>query len=341
MITPSDERPPLVRRGFLQASTIVFVLLLPLAAHVAWDYVETRRLNDCLDAIVRRGEPVTAAATDAPSFGLSGQFADADRFYRAASVLAGSFRFGDTPQLTFRMTDAVRTGDVPPDLANALRARTEEFGEALSLADRAAALPFGGFGAGYTFNYLTAGLISLSRLCEMRATERALAGDGDAALASLYADVRLTRAIGRAPQLSGLKLTLERTHPSNAARARLAAALAEIDRDDFLKYDFVRLRAVRIDVVAIHRIPWLARPWTAHQLTHDLDLFATLISAAEQPAPRRVAAVLAVGEWPGIGFSSAQRRVFLEAYVKRLVASAERITCARRLVAGEMVNCQL
>ena len=37
---------------------------------------------------------------------------------------------------------------------------------------------------------------------------------------------------------------------------------------------------------------------------------------------------------------SASDAPLLEPYVKGLVASAERIRCARRLLAGEMVNCQ-
>ena len=76
-------------------------------------------------------------------------------------------------------------------------------------------------------------------------------------------------------------------------------------------------------------------------MTQDLDIFAALVSAAEQPEPARLKAVIAVGDWPVPALSSLQRRAMLEPYAKNLVAAAERIRCARRLVAGEMVNCQL
>ena len=75
-------------------------------------------------------------------------------------------------------------------------------------------------------------------------------------------------------------------------------------------------------------------------LTYDLDVFAALIAAAEQPEPGRLNAVLAVGDWPAPIFYSAQRRAMLDGYVKALVSTADRITCARRLVAGEMVSCK-
>jgi hypothetical protein len=113
-----------------------------------------------------------------------------------------------------------------------------------------------------------------------------------------------------------------------------------VDRDDVLERDFTRQRALTIDQRAVTRMPWLARPWAAHRLTEDLDVFAALITAAELPEPGRVNGVLAVNDWPVPPFKSERRRSMLEPHVKELVAAAARIRCARRLVAGEMVNCQ-
>ena len=343
-MSTTGERP-LVRPGFRTASFVVFVLLLPLVAHSIWDYVEARRLSARLDAIVRQGQPISGAS-NVPLPPSPKGVADADRFYRAAAALAGGSGLSDTQPFAYRMNAAMRSGDVPPELGDGLRARVEEYREALSFADRAAALPFERFGAGYTFNYLTSSLIAVSRLCEMRAFERALAGDGDGALASLYTDVRLGRVIElsvpyfRPPLLAGLKLALDRTTPSSAAREQLGTALAEMDHDDFLERDFVRQRALTIDSRGMTGMPWIPRPWMAHRLTYDLEVFAVLISAAEQPEPGRVNAVLSVGDWPVPAFFSERRKTMLEPYVKGLVASAERIRCARRLLAGEMVNCQ-
>ncbi len=251
MNASSDARPPLVRPGFLRFSTAVFVVLLPFVVHAVWDYVEVRRLSARMDAIARRGEPITMA----PFLPVTSSATDADRFYRAAAALSAGYGLIDGAQVVFQMHAALRTGDVTPEALGQIQAHLAKYGEALSLADRAAELPFERFLPGYTFNYLIAGLNSVSRLCEMRATERALAGDGDAALASLFTDVRLERAMGRPPQLYGLKLALDRTHPSAAARTKLARALAEIDRDDFLKRDFMRLRAFAIDQRRVDAAP--------------------------------------------------------------------------------------
>jgi hypothetical protein len=301
VIASSDARSPLVRPGFLRFSTGVFLVLLPFVVHAVWDYIEVRRLSARMDAIAQRGQPITMA----PFLPVTSSATDADRFYRAAAALSGGYGLIDGAQVVFQMHAALRTGDVTPEALGQIRAHIAEYGEALSLADRAAELPFERFLPGYTFNYLIAGLNSVSRLCEMRATERALAGDGDAALASLFTDVRLERAMGRPPQLYGLKLALDRTHPSAGARAKLAHALAEIDRDDFLKRDIMRLRAFVIDQRRVDAMPWIVRPWWTHRLTADLDVFAALVSAAEQPEPGRLGAVLAVNDWPVMAFSSA------------------------------------
>ena len=345
MINSFNERLPLVRPAFLRWSTVAFALLLPFVAHSIWDYTEARRLRARIDAIVFQTQPVTVAPNNRSPQAAAGA-ADAERFYRAAAALAGGFLRGDSGPQMYRMNAAIRGGDIPPDLLRDVRARVAEYGEALTLADRAAALPLEQPAPGSPFIYLTAELIAVSRLCQMRAMERALAGDGDAALASLYTDLRLERVLElsvpyyRPAQLAELMLALARTRPSAAARARLGAALAEIDRDDFLRRDFVRTRALTISHRAITRTPWIARPWLAHRLTSDLDVFAALVSAAEQPEPGRVRAVIAVGDWPEAALGSDQRRSLLEPHVKALVAAAGRIRCARRLVAGEMVNCQ-
>src|SRR6185436_11493297 len=82
MTSASASRPRRSRgRRFAIAA---FVLLLPVAAWSAWDYVEARRLSSAVGEIRRRGEPVTTLrpqtrAEDAPN--------NAARFYDAAGAL--------------------------------------------------------------------------------------------------------------------------------------------------------------------------------------------------------------------------------------------------------------
>ena len=335
-MTTSVPRPPRVRLRFV----VALMLVLPFLAHAIWDYVEARRLNARIDSIILSGAP-TSTDRYQP---LTGGAADADRYYRAAAALAGGFRLPASPQMAYRVNAAMRDGNWTPDLVDELRARVDEHREALSLVDRAAALPFEGFSAGWSYNYLGAGIIGLSRLCELRATERALAGDSDAAFDSLYSGVQLVRAMGRAPQqLAALRVIVARTKPSPAAQARLADALAVLDRDDRMAQDFLRLRAVLLDEHrrGLNLMPWIARPWMAHLLTRRLDVFAALIAAAQKPPAERHAAVMAVGDWPmPFPVPADLSRLQLNLQVSSSERQVAAIRCARRLVAGEVVDCQ-
>jgi len=50
-------------------------------------------------------------------------------------------------------------------------------------------------------------------------------------------------------------------------------------------------------------------------------------------------AVMAVGEWPGLNLPSPLSRKQLEVQVSAVERQTATIRCARRLVAGEVVNC--
>lgn len=333
-MTRPDSPPPLVRARFV----VALMLVLPFLAHAIWDYVEARRLHARIDAIVRSGAPTS----NEPSRVLSDAAVDADRYYRAAAALVGPYRPPRSPQTEYRIGASLRSGTWTPDLVDELRAQLAEHREALSLADRAAALSFEGFSPGWSSGHLTSSLMRLSRLCELRATERALAGDSDAAFESLYSEVQLSRTIGRAPRMTGLATIMARAKPSPAARARLAQSLAEFDRDDRMEQDFKRLRAALLDGSRrVDRLPWLGRPWVAHRLTHQLDAFAALIAGSQRPAAERHAAVLAIGEWPTLFYWPADlSRQQLELQVRGSERETAAIRCARRLVVGEVVNCQ-
>jgi hypothetical protein len=349
-MTVSPAAPqPRVRRRFIVALLVVLLVL----AHAIWDYVETRRLKTRVDAIVATGGPISFAIFKRPA--LTVEAADADRYYRAAAILAGDFRLSDSTQETYRVGVAMRDGQWTPEMIDLIRARVNDYKDALGYIDRAAPLAFKGFLPGWTFNYLWGGIANLQRLCDLRAVERAFAGDGDAAFASLYSDVRLARANSRPPPLQGLLVVLQRATPSAAARVRLAQALSEIDDDNALEHELIRSRAAYVeealgglrgsrtafDSALVRAAAVFQRPWYTHRTVRGLDRFQALIDASRTPPSERRNAMMAVGVWPqGDGTQAEGSRSMLEAWLKNRTGQIERIHCARRLVAGEVVDCR-
>lgn len=316
-----------------------FIAVLPFLAFSIWDYVETRRLRARIDAIVARGEPTTAGAFRP----LQGPAAEAARYYTAASALINGYTAEIPPPVWFQITAAERSGSWSPDLVDTVRALVTRQSETLTLLDRAAALPFEGFQSGTTSNFLVGNLMGAVRLCQLRAEIRAMDGQADAALDSVYTAVRLNRVMNSPIGMPALAFVLQRTRPSQALRAKLSSALAELDRDDLMQQDFIRSRALMLDAAQFREFrmtPWIARPWGAHKLTRRLDIFSALVTVAASPDSERVKAIMAVGEYPAaIDLPAKQSRATLENVTKRLAAAVERIRCARRLIAGEVVNC--
>jgi hypothetical protein len=333
---PADRRP-LVRPGFLKWSSMVFVLLLPFVVHAVWDYVEARRLNARLDAIVRRGEPITTAyATDGPN--------DAEPYYRAASALAEGAPFTSSSQDAYRIGSARKTGDWTPELVAMVRTAVDAHHDALDLTDRAAHMPFTGFRPGSMFASPTGGLLGIARYCEFRAVVRAVDGDSDGALDSFYSEARLARATPRfLPTFSTLAFVLQRTHPSADRRARLVAALADLDRPDRLKQRFLEVRTELIPKHSFRPLlpPWyqiVERPWRTHVLNASLDRMAALIGAAEKPEAERADAVKTILAQPFPGVPRGSQGGF-SGVAEVEVQQTARIRCARRLVEGEVVDC--
>jgi hypothetical protein len=335
-MTPPDARVPLVRPGFLKWSIVAFLLLTPLVAYSIWDYVETRRLRTRIEAIAQQGAPTTASAYRP----LTGPSTRAARYYQAAASLVSGYTAAIPAPIGYQLGVAARDGVWPQELVVRARSLLEEHGEALSLADRAAVLPFDGFNAGTTFNYLTGNLVGVSRLCGLRANVSALDGNADAAIASVFTDVKLARATRQPPSFSALAFALKRTHPSSEALTQLADALAEIDRDDRFKQQLARMRAQMLDESFVfNRAGTGSRLWDLHRFNHSLDVFSQLIAAADTPPLERHAAVMAVGEWPIWWSRTVTGRATLESLLRASERETEAIRCARRLVAGEVVDC--
>lgn len=347
-MTVSPAAPQRRVRGRFIVALLVVLLVL---AHAIWDYVETRRLKTRVDAIVATGGPISFAIFKRTA--LSVDAAAADRYYRAAAALAGNLRV--SAQESYRLGVAMSDGKWTPDVIDPIRARVSDYSDALSYVDRAAPLAFDGFLPGWTFNYLWSGITALQRLCEMRAVERAFAGDGDAAFASLYSGVRLARANSWPPPLQGLPAIMQRVTPSAAARERLVQALSEIDADNALERELIRSRAAYVeealgvlrgsgpafDSAVVRGAAAFLRPWYTHRTIRGLDRFQALIDASKTPASDRWNAMMAVGVWPHVSGSMAEgNRAILEAWLKPRMRQIERIHCARRLVAGEVVDCR-
>jgi hypothetical protein len=155
-----------------------------------------------------------------------------------------------------------------------------------------------------------------------------------------------------------LPFALERTRPSEPALGRLARGLGEIDRDDRLTVEFIRLRTVMLADVLTSRPPSLQpAPFMAHLTVRSMDATDALIAAAGQPWTTRLSAMNAVGIWPqpNLFALGGRGRMMLENYTRAAAEQIRRIRCARLLVAGgrldlvdpfsgnrlEMLNCHL
>ena len=181
--------------------------------------------------------------------------------------------------------------------------------------------------------------MTLAMLCESRALVEALDGHQEAA-DSFYSEARLSRAYDAGqiwPRFSGLSLVLERTRPSATVLARLGGSLADIDRDDQLKQNFVRWRATMLGDLLKSRAPSLQPgPLVTHLTVRSLDALSSLIAEADEPWTTRLAAVNAVGVWPAPNLWSqgGRGRTMLEGYTRSVAEQMKRIRCARLLVAG-------
>jgi hypothetical protein len=351
---------PLVRPRFAKASAVMFLLLVPLVAHAIWDYVEARRLRTRLDAIVARGEPLTATRLRIAE--LTGGAAESDRTYRAAAALVSDIYGGASPTMGYRVGKAEREAVWPADVLTFIRTAVERNGQALALVDRAAALPFEGFRPDSSYTYQMSELITLARLCDWRAVLRATAGDGEGAADSLYSEARLGRALGQwLPQFRALAFVLQHGRPSDAARARLDTALAALDRDDSLKQDFLHNRTILIDrYLADERRavrsawPSPARTWRNHTLVPLFDEYEAAVRAAERPWPEPLQAVPVSAVVPANPAKPSPRLSF-EASVEWRARTTKVIRCARLRASDgslklvdpdsgrflELVNCKL
>ena len=332
-------RPQLVRPRVLTASAIVFALLVPFVIHAAWDYAETWRLGKSIAAIRADHEPLTTQEIHSAHI-LDGEAADSARYYRAAAALAGSD--AGATSIRARVTEALWSDEWPQALVGDLRDRVARDDDAFRLLDHATPLAFDGFGPG-NLNARIAEMLTLARLASLRTRLLAIEGDGNGAVASLYAELRLQRTFDFDPvpsylpgvTIAGLAdsvgLIINRSRPDGAALARLAAPLRELDRDDRLKRRLLRMRAAIFDNRLDNWSLW--RPWMLKLLNERIETLGALIEGAGRPWPRPL-------DPPSGAYlpDSASERLFREmdrGTMATVAIETAFIRCARSVVAVE------
>lgn len=284
---------------------VALALVLPFLIHAVWSYIETSRFDIHVRAIEAKGEP-----TQLRSATPTGDTARAERYYRAAAVLASEFRPEPAGGWYEQIAVAERTGQWPDDLIARARELLTSYQEMFAFVDRAADLPFEDFPAGTTYNYLAAGLIDAIRLTSLRAIIRAADGDADGAARSLYAAVRAGRWFSRKHPsftpysiwfISAVVGVFERGRPGETALEPLARSLEEADRDDVLEQWLLTMRAGDLQsevadpwFIGSRRAPVFAieRPWRTHQFNRQLSWYAEALEAAETPWPKRIEAIV-------------------------------------------------
>ena len=183
-----------VRPKFL--GWLTFAIALPVLAHAAWDYIESRRLRARVDAISAKGEP-TSIGQVRPYRNLTDTERKAAGLYRAAAALASDWN--RTAYVWLAPPNNILNAP-PQDWSPAQRERANrllsENSEALALVDRATAIEFSGFDPGTDYSYRFADLLQLEQLASLRT--RALAVDqSDSAATAFYVQLRLRQAIDR------------------------------------------------------------------------------------------------------------------------------------------------
>lgn len=293
-----------VRPAIRRTAMVAFAVLLPIAAHGLWDYIEVQRLVREIERIQARREPVTER--EAGRQDVAPEEAGAASYYSAAGILA----LGTNPhEVNTRVRDwlagATPGQPLPATLATELQEFVARLEDALALADKAALLPFRGFVAGVDYSYRTASMGAIAEVISARSLSLGIAGKGDEALDSVIAGLQarrpLTESRGWFTGRADVAAVLSFADPSPAALQRAQAALAQTDRPEQALDNFLRERARYLEMTwrrfyghspntpRQYRLPMrgvvetIVRPWRSHQLVETLQLWASLADVARQP----------------------------------------------------------
>jgi hypothetical protein len=319
-VAPRATPASRVRPGLRRVAIAAFVVLLPLAAHSLWDYIEIRRLVREIEAIRAKGEPVTEREAVGGNQPLPTEKVGAGSYYLAGAMLALRSNPWAAAITPFRewLAAPVPDREALPRLAGPVEELVRNSSDALALADKATGLSFDGFPAGTEYSYRTGGVIALSELISARTLSLSQSGNADAAVDSVISGLQIRRALrdsqwamrGRSHEVPAV-LSLTRLSPQ--ALLRLQTALEAEDKPERLLEDFLRERARWVELIwrryygadpaspRHYTLPMrsltesVMRPWLTHQAVNVLRLWAQLVDVATTPWPdkaRRSADIL-------------------------------------------------
>ena len=345
-----------VRPALRRFAIAAFAVLLPIAAHSLWDYIEVRRLVREIEGIRAKNEPVSEREAVGGGAPAPSEERGAAEYYLAGAMLA----LGTDPSLAIA---PIREwlAEPNPD-RQALQQRVTPLHElvqnsrdALMLADQAAGLPFAGFPAGTEYPYRVAGASDLSELITARTVSLSALGSGDAAVDSVISGLQIRRALHDARWFlfSGHQVAavLSLSEPSAEALRRLDIALEAEDRPEQPIENFVRERAGYVELMwrryygtdpsapQQYSLPMrsltetVMRPWFTHHLVEVLHMWAELIDVARTPWPDKARASAAALEKlqtelhsrPGRSFGNLPRRDLVIGLFTRAVDATELI----------------
>ena len=321
----NDMKAPRVRPGVRRFAIVAFVILLPIAAHALWDYLEVRRLVREIVRIRDSGEPV-AERDLGPTAPESPEQKSAARLYLAAGAAAVPTYDIDRAVPADLQTATYTLGQdaaVRERLVRRLEAVLSPNADALALLDKATPLDFVAFGPGTEYSFRTASVWTLTGVNELRAGYLCLTGKTDAAVEAAIVGFRLFRvdrfrawwAADLRPGFRMVPFILSHCPPDAEALARLqqaaeatssARTIADAlvresmtDRARFLSriwsqygFDVRAPEAVTFRSYPIEQM--VLRPWLTHLAVRELHDRAELIAAERLPAQERLAAVEAL-----------------------------------------------
>lgn len=308
--TPRAAPASRVRPRLRRVAIVAFAVLLPLAAHSLWDYIEIRRLVREIEAIRAKGEPVSereAVGGDQP---MPSKEHGAGSYYLAGAMLAlGTNPSGAITPIREWLVAESPNQEKLDELAAPLHELVRSSTDALLLADKAAELPFDGFPAGTEYNYRTAAVLALSELITARTLTLSQSGDAERAITSVISGLQIRRALRdarwMAPSGHQVPVMLSLTRPSPQALARLQTALEAEERPERQLEDFLRERARYVELIwrryygtdpnapGHYTLPMrsvtetVMRPWFTHKAVNLLRLWAQLVEAARTEWPEK------------------------------------------------------
>lgn len=299
-----------VRPRLRRVTIAAFVVLLPVAAHSLWDYLEIRRLVREIESITAKGEPVSEREAVGGSQPLPAEGHGAASYYLAGAMLA----LGTSPS---RAITPIRESLVGPthdretvqQLSGPVHELVRNSSDALLLADKAAELPFDGFPAGTEFSYRTAGVSNLSELITARTLSLSQSGNADGAVDSVISGLQIRRALRDARWMAAsghqIPAVVSLSRPSPQALLRLQTALEAEDKPERQLEDFLRERAGYVELIwrryygtdpnapRRYTLPMrsvtetLMRPWFTHNAVNVLRLWAQLVEVAKTQWPEK------------------------------------------------------